>query len=133
LTGALTYGDDMSRALGVPAEPSDALHQLPVRTAPGPYVPATGPAAAGADAEPAGVPQSPSARQAAERVVELWRRMGWPVAGAAAAGPGGAAAQVVLTPACGMAGAAPGYPREAMARCREAARLLPELMEEGKG
>jgi hypothetical protein len=96
-------------------------------------VPATGPAAPGADAEPAGVPQSPSARQAAERVVELWRRMGWPVAGAAAAGPGGAAAQVVLTPACGMAGAAPGYPREAMARCREAARLLPELMEEGKG
>jgi len=94
-------------------------------------VPATGPA--GADAEPAGVPQPPSARQAADRVVELWRRMGWPVAGGASAGPGGAAAQVVLTPACGMAGAAPGYPREAMARCREAARLLPELMEEGKG
>src|SRR6516165_10931935 len=35
----------MSRALGVPAEPSDALHQLPVRTAAVPYVLATGPAA----------------------------------------------------------------------------------------
>jgi len=33
------------RALGVPAEPSDALHQLPVRAAPVPYVLATGPAA----------------------------------------------------------------------------------------
>jgi hypothetical protein len=40
------------------------------------------------------------------------------------------AAQVVLAPACGMAGATPGYAREAMARCREAARLLPELIEE---
>ena len=46
------------------------------------------------------------------------------------AGPGGVAAQVVLAPACGMAGATPGYARAAMARCREAARLLPELIEE---
>jgi hypothetical protein len=29
-----------------------------------------------------------------------------------------------------MAGATPGYARTAMARCREAARLLPELIEE---
>jgi hypothetical protein len=29
-----------------------------------------------------------------------------------------------------MAGATPGYARMAMARCREAARLLPELIEE---
>jgi hypothetical protein len=77
------------------------------------------------------------ARQTAERVVELWRRMGWPVArgGPGAVGgpvPAGVAAQVVLAPACGMAGAAPDYPREAMARCREAARLLPELIEEGR-
>jgi len=40
------------------------------------------------------------------------------------------AAQVVLTPACGMAGATRGYARAAMACCREAARLLPELIEE---
>ena len=87
-------------------------------------VPATGTARA---------PEPPAARQAAQAVTALWRRMGWPVAAGGAAGPAGVTAQVVVTPACGMAGAAPGYPREAMARCREAARLLPELMEEGKG
>ena len=65
----------------------------------------------------------------ARRVVELWRRMGWPAA--ASAGRGGAAGQLVLTPACGLAGASPGYARAALAHCREAARLLPELMEEG--
>jgi hypothetical protein len=73
----------------------------------------------------------------------LWQRMGWPVARDAGAGLGGGGvavkgegewggmpAQVVLAPACGMAGATPGYARTAMARCREAARLLPELIEE---
>ena len=40
------------------------------------------------------------------------------------------AAQVVLTPACGLAGAPPGYARAALASCREAARMLPELIEE---
>jgi hypothetical protein len=93
---------------------------------------ATGAQAAGADAEPSGAPQPPSARQTAERVIELWRRMGWPVAAGDGAGRGDVARQVVLTPACGMAGATPAYAREAMARCREAARLLPELIEEGK-
>ena len=57
-------------------------------------------------------------------------RMGWPRPSPAAAGTR-VAGQVVLTPACGMAGASPGYARAAMARCREAARLLPELIEEG--
>ena len=91
-------------------------------------VPATGPAVLD-DAERAGAPQSPSARQTAERVIEVWERMGWP---AAAGGPGSVSAQVVLTPACGLAGATPDYARDAMARCREAARLLPELIEEGR-
>jgi hypothetical protein len=92
-------------------------------------VPATGQVAAAdlSDAERAGAGQPPSARRTAERVTGLWRRMGWP---AAEGGPGGVTAQVVLTPACGMAGASPGYAREAMAHCREAARLLPELIEE---
>jgi hypothetical protein len=36
-----------------------------------------------------------------------------------------------VTPTCGMAGATPSYARDAMARCREAARLLPDLIEEG--
>jgi hypothetical protein len=38
---------------------------------------------------------------------------------------------VVLTPACGLAGAPPGYARAVLAHCRDAARLLPELIEEG--
>ena len=90
-------------------------------------IPATGTAAA---------PEPPAAEQAARAVTALWQRMGWPVARGGGAGPGGgawpggAAAQVVLAPACGMAGATPGYARAAMARCREAARLLPELIEE---
>jgi hypothetical protein len=104
-------------------------------------VPTTGQEAAGdlssaerAGPERASTGRPPSARQTAprqtaERVTGLWRRMGWP---AADGGPGGVAAQVVLTPACGMAGASPGYARDAMARCREAARLLPELIEEGR-
>ena len=78
----------------------------------------------------AGAPEPPPAQQAARVVTALWQRMGWPAARDGSAGPGGAAAQVVLAPACGMAGATPGYARMAMARCREAARLLPELIEE---
>ena len=96
-------------------------------------VPATGQEAAFIDAERPGVAQPPSPRRTAERVIELWRRMGWPVArGGPDPGPVSVAAQVVLTPACGMAGATPGYARDAMAHCREAARLLPELIEEGR-
>jgi len=92
----------------------------------------------------AGAPEPPAAQQAARAVTTLWQRMGWPAArdgtgpggagpggtGPGGAGPGRVAAQVVLAPACGMAGATPGYARAAMARCREAARLLPELIEE---
>jgi len=96
-------------------------------------VPATGQEAALIDAERPGVAQPPSPRRTAERVIELWRRTGWPVArGGPDPGPVSVAAQVVLTPACGMAGATPGYARDAMAHCREAARLLPELIEEGR-
>ena len=84
-------------------------------------VPATGTAAA---------PEPPPASEAARVVTRLWRRMGWPAARSGPAGPESAAAQVVLTPACGMTGATPGYAQAAMARCREAARLLPELIEE---
>jgi Cobalamin-independent synthase, Catalytic domain len=94
-------------------------------------VPATGQAAEPGQ-EVAGA-ALPPARQAAERVIGLWRRMGWP---AARSGPGAGASsvadQVVLTPACGLAGATPAYARAAMARCREAAQLLRELIEEGR-
>ncbi len=51
-------------------------------------------------------------------VADLWRRIGLP--------PGRAAEQVVLTPACGLAGAENGQAREALARCRDAARALAE-------
>ena len=93
-----------------------------------------------------GAAEPPPADRAARVVTALWQRMGWPVARDAGAGPGGSAgpvkgegeaggvpAQVVLAPACGMAGATPGYARAAMACCREAARLLPELIEEEQG
>ncbi|MGE5133681.1 MAG: methionine synthase [Gemmatimonadota bacterium] len=74
-----------------------------------------------------------AARATAERVTGLWRQMGWPAGRkpGLAAGPAGLPGQVVLTPACGLAGAPPGYAKDALARCREAARLLPELIEEG--
>jgi hypothetical protein len=70
----------------------------------------------------------PDAKATADRVVELWRRMGWPAA--RVPGAAGVAAQVVITPGCGLAGAPPEYARAALACCRDAARMLPELIEE---
>jgi len=87
-------------------------------------VPATAPGVA-----ERGGARLPEPSATARRVVELWRRMGWPAV--SGAGRGDVAGQVVLTPACGLAGASPGYARAALAHCREAARLLPELIEEG--
>jgi methionine synthase II (cobalamin-independent) len=66
---------------------------------------------------------SPSPQESGAQVLELWHRMGIPAAGLDR--------QVVLTPACGLAGASLAAARAALARCREAARLLPELIEEG--
>jgi methionine synthase II (cobalamin-independent) len=65
---------------------------------------------------------SDEARQTAERVIRLWQRLGLPLA----TGP----EQMVITPACGLAGASPAYARAALTRCREAASMLPELIEE---
>ena len=58
----------------------------------------------------------------ADAVRELWRRIGLP--------PASCADQVVITPACGLAGASPAQARDALRWCREAARILPELMTE---
>jgi hypothetical protein len=55
------------------------------------------------------------------RVAGLWRRLGLP--------PGWFAERVVLTPACGLAGAAPESARAALARCVAAARALREEFE----
>jgi hypothetical protein len=65
----------------------------------------------------------PPPKDAAARVIELWRRIGLPTANLAE--------QVVLTPACGLAAASPDSARAVLSRCREAARLMPELIEEG--
>jgi hypothetical protein len=54
----------------------------------------------------------------ADRVRGLWDRLGFPRARLAE--------QVVLTPACGLAGATPDYARAVLTACREAARRLHE-------
>jgi methionine synthase II (cobalamin-independent) len=69
---------------------------------------------------PGGPPQDP--RQTAEAVVAMWRRTGLPDAHLAA--------QVVVTPACGLAGVSPAAARAALAHCREAARVAAEMIEE---
>jgi hypothetical protein len=59
--------------------------------------------------------------------------MGWPVSrqpGVATDAAAGIGAQVVITPGCGLAGAPPDYARAALGLCRQAAQLLPELIEE---
>jgi methionine synthase II (cobalamin-independent) len=65
------------------------------------------------------------ARDTAERVIRLWRRLGLPLATCPQ--------QAVVTPACGLAGASPAQARAALIRCREAAAMLPELIEETGG
>jgi hypothetical protein len=55
------------------------------------------------------------------RIAGLWRRLGLP--------PQWCAERVVLTPACGLAGAPPSYARAALVRCRDAARGLREELE----
>ena len=58
----------------------------------------------------------------ARAVAEVWRKTSLP--------PGDCARQVVVTPACGLAGASPAQAREALRWVREAARILPEMMGE---
>ena len=65
---------------------------------------------------------SAEARQAAERVIRLWQRLGLPLATVPE--------QAVITPACGLAGASPAQARAALTRCREAGSMLAELIEE---
>jgi hypothetical protein len=56
-------------------------------------------------------------------VIGLWHRIGLPAAALTA--------QVAVTPACGLAAASLPGARAALARCQAAARLIPELIEEG--
>jgi hypothetical protein len=55
-------------------------------------------------------------------VRDLWRKMDLPAAACAR--------QVVITPACGLAGVSPQQARDALRWCREAAHVLPEMMDE---
>jgi methionine synthase II (cobalamin-independent) len=66
-------------------------------------------------------PRAP--RDTAEAVVTLWRRM--------TLDPGQLAEQVVVTPACGLAGLSPEAARARLEHCREAARIVPEMIVEG--
>ncbi len=68
---------------------------------------------------------SDEARQTAERVIRLWRRLGLSLATCAE--------QAVITPACGLAGVSPAHARAALTRCHQAASMLPELIEETGG
>jgi Cobalamin-independent synthase, Catalytic domain len=64
-----------------------------------------------------------AALRGARGVVGLWQRIGLP--------PAGLAGQVVVTPACGMAAAPAELATSVLGRCRAAARMAPELIEEG--
>ena len=64
----------------------------------------------------------PTPKGTANAVREVWRKIGLP--------PASCAEQVVITPACGLAGVSPTQARDALRWCREAARILPELMAE---
>ncbi|GAA0479590.1 hypothetical protein Aca07nite_62390 [Actinoplanes capillaceus] len=61
----------------------------------------------------------PESKQIADRVRTLWQRLGFP----AVRLPG----QVVITPACGLAGAPIGYVRALLKACTEAGRRIAEV------
>ena len=97
--------------VGATSAAHDAERAVPLATS---QAPRGTPAAAGR-------PQATGA-SVARAVADAWRRMGLP--------PDACAPQVVITPACGLAGASPQAARSVLKRCREAARILPEIMEE---
>ncbi|MEU8182158.1 methionine synthase [Micromonospora sp. NPDC049044] len=61
----------------------------------------------------------PTSAQIADRVRQVWDRLGFPRRQLAE--------QVVITPACGLAGATPEYARAVLAACRDAGRRLAEV------
>jgi methionine synthase II (cobalamin-independent) len=60
-------------------------------------------------------------RKTAEQVVKLWQRTGL--------APARLTEQVVITPACGLASVSPAAARAALRHCREAARIVPEMID----
>ncbi|MFG3581790.1 uroporphyrinogen decarboxylase/cobalamine-independent methonine synthase family protein [Micromonospora chersina] len=62
--------------------------------------------------------RAPTSAQVADRVRRVWDQLGFPRRRLAE--------QVVVTPACGLAGATPAYVRTVLAACRDAGRRLAE-------
>ncbi|TCB95606.1 methionine synthase [Micromonospora zingiberis] len=62
--------------------------------------------------------RAPTSAQVADRVRGLWDRLGFPRRQLAE--------QVVVTPACGLAGASPAYARAVLTACRDAGRRIVE-------
>ncbi|RKN49430.1 methionine synthase [Micromonospora endolithica] len=63
--------------------------------------------------------RAPTSAEVADRVRRVWDRLGFP--------PRRLAEQVVVTPACGLAGATEAYARAVLAACRDAGRRLAEV------
>jgi methionine synthase II (cobalamin-independent) len=59
---------------------------------------------------------APSSAELADRVRDVWRNLGFPLSGAAA--------QVAVSPACGLAGVSDSGARSVLAACRDAGRRL---------
>ncbi|GAA4575784.1 methionine synthase [Micromonospora coerulea] len=74
--------------------------------------------AAAAPTLPPSAGRAPTSAEVADRVRQLWDRLGFPRRQLAE--------QVVVTPACGLAGATPQYARAVLAACRDAGRRLSE-------
>ncbi|MFI7079940.1 methionine synthase [Micromonospora sp. NPDC049903] len=73
---------------------------------------------AGAAPSTAPAGRAPTSAQVADRVRTLWDRLGFPRCRLAE--------QVVVTPACGLAGATPAYVRAVLSACRDAGRRIAE-------
>ncbi|MFG3714211.1 methionine synthase [Micromonospora sp. NPDC047730] len=74
--------------------------------------------AGAAPTRPPAAGRAPTSAQVADRVRQLWDRLGFPRRRLAE--------QVVVTPACGLANATPQYTRAVLAACRDAGRRLAE-------
>jgi methionine synthase II (cobalamin-independent) len=121
--GALSFDLSQLRRGEVDAVAEAAEAGLGLLTGVTPAVPEpAGPGPAGPTGTVAPGDGSAEARQAAERVIRLWRRLGLPLETCPE--------QAVITPACGLAGASPAQARAALTRCREAGSMLAELIEE---
>ena len=74
---------------------------------------------AGAVSATPGAGRGPDGKKVAERVRTLWTKLGFPLEQLGR--------QVVVTPACGLAGATEPYARAVLTACREAGRRLAEV------